>query len=129
MPFIGELQYKKKDTDDVSFVGLPFYELTAPFAYSNNKVKKNYVVECPIGFETDFASIPKFLFMFRPKDPKWKRASVIHDQACKLAKSKVPPITMKEADAYLYHAMKDRGANSMIAFTFWMWVSLRHLFM
>jgi len=125
MPFIGELEYKKSDSKAESFAGRPFYVLTKAFAYKNDDVKKDFIIKCPKGFTTDFASIPEWITFLDPKDPRWQRAAVIHDQACRSAREGI--ITMKEADAYLYYAMLDCGASKLQAYTFWAWVSAKHL--
>lgn len=124
MPFIGELEYRKANTDAESFAGRPFYVLTKAFAYQNDKVKKGFILKCPKGFVTDFASIPEWFTFLDPKDPRWQRAAAIHDQACKSARAGI--INMKEADAYLYYAMLDCGASKTAAYTFWLWVTAKH---
>ena len=126
MPFIGELEYVKSDSESESFAGRPFYILTKPFAYQNDKVMKNFILKCPKGFVTDFASIPEYFTFLDPKDPKWQRAAVIHDQACKFSRD-TGIITMKEADLYLYYAMLDCGASKLFANIFWIWVRAKHL--
>jgi hypothetical protein len=126
MPFIGTLKYKKSKKDDESFVGRPFYNLTAPFAYQDDRVKRDYVLTCPKGMETDFASIPEYIFFLDPKDPRWQRAAVIHDQACRLARAG-KDINMREADAYLYYAMRECGATTLQSSVFWVWVRANHI--
>lgn len=125
MPFIGELEYRKDNSDAESFAGRPFYVLTRAFAYKNDKVKNGFMIKCPRGFKTDFASIPEWFTFIDPKDPRWQKAAVIHDQACKSAREGI--ITMKEADDYLYYAMLDCGATKTQAYTFWTWVRGKHL--
>lgn len=125
MPFIGELKYEKSNKDAESFVGRPFYVLTNVFAYQNDKVKENFILKCPKGFVTDFASIPEWFTFLDPKDPRWQRAAVIHDQACISARKGI--ISMKEADAYLYYAMLECGASKFISYKFWMWARIKHL--
>lgn len=125
MPFTGTLSYKKSTKTDESFVGRPFYELTKPLAYHDDRVKDGYVVKCPVGMETDFASIPEYFIFLDPKDPRWQRAAVVHDQACRLARAG-KGISMREADAYLYYAMKECGATALQCSVFWSWVRIHH---
>lgn len=62
MAFIGELKFERMAHLGESFVGRPLYVLTEPIAYRNHLVKDDFIVECEVGFITDFASIPEYLF-------------------------------------------------------------------
>jgi len=126
VPFIGELSFKKSKNETESFAGRPFYVLTKPLAYTDDRVREGYIIKCPKGFETDFASIPEYFIFLDPKDPKWQRAAVIHDKACKLVRA-TGEISMKEADDYLYYAMIECGSSTFIAWTFWFWVRAKHV--
>jgi len=126
MAFIGELKYKKSKDDKESFVGRPFYVLSKKFAYENSEVKEDYIVECPKGYTTDFASIPEYFWFLDPKDERWQRAAVIHDRACNLVRE-TDDLTMKEADLYLYYSMLECGANKFQAYTFYIWVRAKHV--
>lgn len=126
MPFSGTLEYEKSDNPNTSFVGRPFYRLTKPLRYWNDKVKPDYVVKCEVGFETDFASIPKGIPLLKAKDPRWQMAAVIHDRACKTVRQS-DDLSMKEADLYLYYAMLDCGAGKVLATTFYSWVRAKHI--
>jgi hypothetical protein len=37
------------------------------------------ILTVPVGFETDFASIPRFLWAIYPPAGKWGKAAVVHD--------------------------------------------------
>lgn len=66
-PFIGELIGKNKWSN---------YE---PFEYHVGSYPSEEVISIPIGFETDFASIPRFLWpIISPIDDHGK-AAVVHD--------------------------------------------------
>jgi len=67
-------------------------------------------VLCEEGFETDFASIPEWIFFLRPRNGKWAKASVIHDKACIYASNK-EEMTYKQADHIFYNAMREDGAS------------------
>lgn len=126
MPFAGKLEYEKSDNPNTSFVGRQFYRLTMPLWYLNDRVKDGYVVGCPVGFETDFASIPKFIPFLKAKDPRWQKAAVIHDRACKIVRES-DELTMKEADLYLYYAMLDCWSGKIMASVFYLWVRAKHI--
>lgn len=119
MSFIGELNYERVPNKK-SFFGRPVYRLTRPFGYKSVKT-----IMCEEGFETDFASIPWWIFFLRPKNGKWKKASVIHDKACIMA-SKYE-LTYIEADNIFYYAMLDDEASRFTASFIYFWVRLNHL--
>jgi hypothetical protein len=52
--------------------------LTADFRFTN----KNFTITVPMGYKTDFASIPKILWSILPPHGKYERAAVIHDYLC-----------------------------------------------
>ncbi len=49
------------------------------FGYEVGKEGSDDVVNVPIGFRTDFASIPRPLWIFLPRWGKYGNAAVIHD--------------------------------------------------
>jgi hypothetical protein len=124
MPFYGNLKYEKIDGEE-SFAGRPIYRLTESFGYDTKKHMDGYHIVCDAGFETDFASIPEWIFFVNHRDGKWKKASVIHDKACILAK--IDELTYKEADLFLYYAMLDDQASKFSANFFYFWCRAKHL--
>lgn len=122
MPFYGKLEYEKiKDKE--SFFGRPVYRLTHSFFYRRRLFEQS--VYCDVGFETDFASIPEWIIFLNPRDGKWKKAAVIHDRACEMAKNK--EMSYKEADLFFFDAMREDGASLFTAYFFYFWVRLNHL--
>ena len=127
MSFVGQLKYEKVK-DKQSFVGQPVYRLTEEFGYKTDIVpnlNKEYKILCPRGFETDFASVPSWIFFLRPRNGKWAKASVIHDRACQLASNKV--LSYKTADKIFYYAMLEDEASKFTASFMYFWVRLNHL--
>lgn len=120
MPFIGNLKYEKVENKE-SFVGRPVYKLSEQFGFETTK-GKGYRIYCEKGFETDFASIPEWIFFLNPRNGKWKKASVIHDKACKL------PISAKNADIIFYYALLDDEASIFTAYLLYTAVRLNHIF-
>lgn len=125
MPFVGDLVYKKVYREE-SFVGRPVYQLTEPFMYYTEKVRKDYKVICELGFKTDFASIPEWIRV-DPKGTLWRKAAAIHDKACIVAREKGGKINMKEADAFFYYAMKECGTSLFTRMFFWSIVRINHI--
>lgn len=81
---------------------------TAPFAYISKTVGR---VEIEVGFDTDFASVPRGLWNLYPPDGPYSPAAFIHDclywhQA--LCEGGIP-ITRKQADTVFLEAMGDLG--------------------
>ncbi|MFQ5792961.1 MAG: DUF1353 domain-containing protein, partial [Acidobacteriota bacterium] len=50
-----------------------------PFGYEVGAEGSDDVIEVPVGFQTDFASIPRVFWIFLPKWGTYGNASVIHD--------------------------------------------------
>jgi hypothetical protein len=58
----------------------PIYFLLKPIGWMPNQGQENYMrVHVPIGFVTDFASIPRVFWSFLPTDGDYAYAAVIHD--------------------------------------------------
>lgn len=74
------------------------YELVEPLRFK--------CVRVPIGFRTDFASVPKQLQWLYTPQGKYSRASVIHDYL--YASAEMPRL---EADIIFYQAMKADGVD------------------
>lgn len=120
MPFLGTLKYERLEDKDSDF-GRPLYRLTEPFGYYSDYHLPCEPIRCEEGFETDFASIPEWIFFLRPKNGKWKKASVIHDKACKL------PMSAKTADIIFYYAMLEDEASIFTAYLLYFAVRLNHI--
>ena len=58
----------------------------------------------PIGFVTDFASIPRILRLIIPKLGRWNKAAVLHDHAYQ-----TQSMTRKQVDSLFRDAMRDLG--------------------
>jgi hypothetical protein len=121
--FIGILKYERL-LGKTSLAGRPVFRLTESLSYKNDEHLPGYIIRCEVGFETDFASIPSFIFFLRPKNGKWKTASVIHDKACILASKKM--LTYKEADTIFYYAMLDDEASKFTANFIYFWCRLHN---
>jgi hypothetical protein len=92
------------------------YELIFPVIYLNGF---HHVFVVPIGYSSDFASIPK---IFRPiinnDDQHIRRAAVLHDY---LYETKT--VTRQEADKLMYESMLSVGASRIKALT--VYIALR----
>jgi len=55
------------------------WRLTEEFGYAIGSVNSDRTVDVPVGFSTDFASVPRLLWIVLPKWGKYGNAAVIHD--------------------------------------------------
>lgn len=65
---------------------------------------KNDVIEIPVGFLTDLASVPRIMWSFLPPDGKYAKAAIIHDYLYDNALR-----TKQEADLIFLDAMTVLG--------------------
>lgn len=73
----------------------------------------NDIIVSRSGRTTDFATIPRaFWWLWPPYDPRWGKASVIHDELYRL-KGKYPGrrYTRRESDLVFLDGMKDLGTG------------------
>jgi hypothetical protein len=67
-------------------------------------------ISVPAGFETDFASIPRFFWRVLPPTGKYGKAAVVHDY---IYRTPSVPLTRAEADQVFLDAMADLGVGRM----------------
>jgi len=60
-------------------IGKNLWVLLEPFEYHVGTYPSNEIISVPIGFKTDFASIPKIFWSILPPVGKYGKAAVIHD--------------------------------------------------
>ena len=80
------------------------WRLANSFQYITRVFGAKVSISIKADFETDFASIPKFLW-FLPYWAKYSKASIIHDWLYRFKSINGRPITRKEADLVFYEAM------------------------
>ena len=91
------------------------YELKQKLIYKD----KHTYYKVPVGFKTDFASVPKGLqFLFKPQG-KYSRASILHDY---LYDFKV--VSRFQADEIFYQAMKEDKVNTFTRILFYLAVRI-----
>ncbi len=95
------------------------WRLFLPFTYHRGSKRSNKIIKVPKGFDTDFASIPKFLWLF-PCWAKFNKPSPLHDWLYQTKQIMGKPITRKEADRIFYEAMlvafRKHKSGRLIAF-------------
>lgn len=70
--FLTALQVEKQKTSDGEF-----WQLIAPLRYQSDRLE--LVIEVPVGFLTDFASVPRMPFAYLLAGGIADRAAVVHD--------------------------------------------------
>lgn len=88
----------------------------------------NRIVIAPRGFQTDLASIPRFLWSIFPKVDKYDGAATIHDAGYAGALVDTAgerfAVTKKQADQLFREGCRAEGVNVIIAFIMYLMVSL-----
>ena len=97
--FITELHVRLIDDDVI-------WEITSPLIYESDIVGR---IEVPIGFNTDFSSVPRVPIIYRLYGDRAHREAVLHDYLfCKDSKPVVP---FMQANRVFLEAMKCRNKN------------------
>lgn len=65
---------------ELEFLNGTLWRVTAPFDYCVGSATSAVVVDVPVGFITDFASIPRLLWNVLPPTGLYGKAAVIHDK-------------------------------------------------
>jgi hypothetical protein len=116
-------------TDDDAFP----VTLVEPLIYQSAIL--NGVVRVPVGFVTDFASIPWIVQWRIPKLGPWNRAATIHDWMYSQGKFNGTPMSRKTADRVLLEALSitvPAAEVSLMIFEgvrlggWWAWWRYRH---
>ncbi|MEZ3137388.1 DUF1353 domain-containing protein [Stutzerimonas kunmingensis] len=83
-----------------------YYYLTKEIGWQPNSGQTPSPVQVPIGFVTDFASIPRAFWIALPTDGEYAYAAVIHDYLYWAQTT-----SREEADLVLKYAMEDFGIS------------------
>lgn len=102
-----QFEYEEEDTK--------YYSLTKPLIYQSEK----YGFTVPIGFKTDFASVPKFLHRWFKPIGRWSKPSVLHDF---LYSDEVRGVSRLKADLCFLEAMETTRVKWYIRYSFFIGV-------
>lgn len=83
------------------------YYLTKEIAWSPNPGQQAPPVQVPVGFVTDFASIPRLFWSLLPTDGLYTYPAIIHDYLYWYQ-----PVSREKADLIFRYAMEDFKINS-----------------
>lgn len=78
-------------------------QLVTPLIWTSYNGMK---IEVPVGFVTDYASVPRVFWAILPPSGKYTKAAVLHDWLYVMK-----PVARSEADGYLREAMTDCGVD------------------
>ena len=90
----------------LDFLGNYQFRLAAPFDYHVGEFPSEEVIEVPVGFVTDFASTPRFMWGIFPPHGPWAYAAIVHDYL--YGEGRKP---RKECDRIFLEAMKVLGVS------------------
>lgn len=120
--FVTRLIVEELDTGEA--------KLVKPLYYKGNF--DTFIV--PVGFVTDFASVPRLLWWLFPPRGKHTKAAVLHDYLYREAPEvifdyevKPPwmlPIVRRDADGLFYRSMREDGTRLIRAWIMWKMVRL-----
>jgi Protein of unknown function (DUF1353) len=98
------------------------WRLESKLRFTTGDSESGLVIDVPIGFVTDGASVPRPLWALLPAWGRYSRAVVVHDYLCRLIKDGTPHQTApdrKTADAIFYEAMVVCGVNRVVRWVMW----------
>lgn len=125
MPFVTK-------TLKVSRLDSKYWALDAPLRYEG----KDELFEVPVGFKTDFASVPRAVQALIPSTGAHTEAAVLHDWFCvqlnvyhddpqlfeSLTGKKVPDASGRDTDAIFRRVMRELGVPPMLRYLIWVGV-------
>jgi len=87
------------------------FRVVEPFEYHVGEKDSGVAVVVPVGFTTDFASIPRLVWPILSPTGRYGKAAVIHDYLYVHQKVAGQPITRKRADQIFLEAMGVLGVS------------------
>lgn len=99
------------------------FRITKEFEYRIGDFDSPFgVITVPVGFLTDFASVPWFLTRWFKPDGPWAKAAVIHDYMLVRIDSTKMTHTRVVADSIFYEAMLVSNVGPILSYLFYMMV-------
>lgn len=105
----------------VTKIGARLWRVEREFTYYIGEEGSSDFVTVPVGFKTDFASVPRIFWRILPPDGEYTQASVLHDYMC------INGIKSR-ADKVFYEAMGVLGVPSWKRSIMFFAVRMFHLF-
>lgn len=98
----------------VENVGDRKWKVVAPLTYMFSVDGIEQAITVPVGYVTDFASVPRLFWVLFPPDGKYTKAAVIHDYLCDNPKKFTH--TRKQTDYIFLTAMLESGVSRLKSF-------------
>lgn len=109
----------KYETDLSKVKGRDFWSVSVPFSFYVGKVEDNVVVEIPLGYTTDGASVPRIFWWVVPPWGNYGQSAVVHDFLLEkkflLVNGTPNTVSRKLADKIFREAMLVAGVNPITA--------------
>jgi hypothetical protein len=103
MPFVdGDITVKQIDAET--------WELREEVGYRARE--ETFTV--PVGFRTDFASVPTVFVWLIPRYGVYTKAAILHDFLCRLA-----PVSRADADGIFRRALRELGVSALRRWIMW----------
>lgn len=88
------------------------WKVEREFTYHVGDEKSKETITVPLGFNTDFASVPRLFWMILPPDGRYSQAAVLHDHLYSVrGKTKQKRYTRAGCDRIFKEAMKVLGVG------------------
>ncbi len=110
--FLSELDVRLLDADKI-------WILDSPLIYQSDIMG---MITVPVGFQSDFASVPRIPLFYTLFGDRAHRESVVHDYLYRL--NAVPSATRSQADDVFLEAMKCRGKGWFVRYAMYAGVCL-----
>lgn len=104
---------------DVVCIDDSFWILNSILSYMSDLIG---LIEVPVGFETDFASVPRVPIFFTLFGDRAHREAVLHDYLYRI--DSVPTVERSQADEVFLEAMKNRGKGFSVRYAMYWGVRL-----
>jgi hypothetical protein len=114
--FLTDLEVRQ--IEDTSEQGRGTWRLLAPLRY---QADNGFVYEVPVGFVTDFATVPRIPLIFDLDGDRGNLAGTLHDW---LYTAPHPVASRAIADSMLREALLAQGCPSWVAWTFYIGVRI-----
>ncbi len=111
--FLTELETRLKDNDKI-------WVLDSPLVYASGYLKQTITI--PIGFETDFASVPRVPIFYWIYGDRAHREAVLHDYLYRI--DSIPVVSYSQANEVFFEAMRVRGKGIFVRYPMWWGVCL-----
>jgi len=110
--FLTELNTRLKNDDKV-------WVMCSPLIYKSDLMG---TIEVPVGFESDFASVPRLPIIYSLFGDRAHREAVLHDYLYRIDSK--PYATYSQANEVFYEAMELRGKSWIVRHCMWAGVVL-----